>query len=98
MALTQPALSKDQWKATVTKMREVYKAPVVDKDVPAIIAYLIGLSARQPANASGAATAPVPPLAKDTSGGSGRHIRLDRYCQLSSCKTVPRRSQVIRAR
>ena len=32
MALTQPALSADQWKATVTKMREVYKAPVAEKD------------------------------------------------------------------
>ncbi|KAJ8135218.1 hypothetical protein OY671_011569 [Metschnikowia pulcherrima] len=38
MALTQPALSADQWKATVTKMREVYKAPVAEKDVDAIVA------------------------------------------------------------
>jgi len=71
MALSQPALSKDQWQGIVTKMRETYKAPVADKDVPAIVAYLMGLSARQTANASGAANAPAPGLAQDTSGGSG---------------------------
>jgi mono/diheme cytochrome c family protein len=71
MALSQPALSEDQWKAIVTKMRETYKAPVADKDVPAIIAYLTGLSARQTANISGAASAPAPALAQDRSGGSG---------------------------
>lgn len=71
MALSQPALSDDQWKAIVTKMRETYKAPVADKDVPAIIAYLTGLSARQTANISGAASAPAPVLAQDRSGGSG---------------------------
>lgn len=43
MALTQPALTADQWKATVTKMREVYKAPIADRDVPAILAYLTAL-------------------------------------------------------
>ncbi len=71
MALSQPVLSEVQWKAIITKMRETYKAPVADKDVPAIIAYLTGLSAGQAANASGAATTPAPTLAHDTSGGSG---------------------------
>lgn len=37
MALTQPRLSADQWKATITKMREIYKAPVAAKDVDAIV-------------------------------------------------------------
>jgi cytochrome c5 len=44
MILTQPALSKAQWQATVTKMREVYKAPVPVGEDAAIIAYLTGLS------------------------------------------------------
>lgn len=43
MALTQPALSGEQWKATVTKMREVYKAPIAEQDVPAILAYLTAM-------------------------------------------------------
>lgn len=40
MALNQPSLTPDQWKATVTKMREVYKAPIADADVNAILGYL----------------------------------------------------------
>lgn len=43
MALAQPPLTADQWKATVTKMREVYKAPVADADMPAILAYLAAM-------------------------------------------------------
>lgn len=46
MVLSQPPLKSEQWKAEVTKMREVYKAPVADKDVPAILAYLSATSAR----------------------------------------------------
>ncbi|GAA0664791.1 cytochrome c5 [Sphingomonas insulae] len=49
MALTQPALSEDQWKATVTKMREVYKAPIAEQDVPAIVAYLTALPGQKAA-------------------------------------------------
>ncbi len=49
MALTQPALSADQWKATVTKMREVYKAPIAEQDVPAILAYLTAMPAQKAA-------------------------------------------------
>ena len=44
MALSQPALTEAQWQATVTKMREAYKAPVAEADVPKIVAYLTGLS------------------------------------------------------
>ena len=40
MALTQPALSEAQWTATVTKMRDTYKAAIADKDIPAIVKYL----------------------------------------------------------
>lgn len=43
MALTQPALSTDQWKAIVTKMREAYHAPVAEQDVPAILGYLAAM-------------------------------------------------------
>ena len=46
MVLSQPPLKPEQWKAEVTKMREVYKAPVADKDVPAILAYLSATRAR----------------------------------------------------
>ena len=48
MILAQPPLKPEQWKATVTKMREVYKAPVPDAAVPGIVAYLSGLSAAKP--------------------------------------------------
>jgi hypothetical protein len=44
MAMDQPVLSADQWKATVTKMKDVYKAPVV-KAYPAIVDYLTAMSA-----------------------------------------------------
>lgn len=40
MILTQPPLPKAAWEAEVTKMRNVYKAPVDEKDVPAIVDYL----------------------------------------------------------
>ncbi len=45
MALTQPSLTADQWKAEVTKMREVYKAPIADRDVAAILTYLTAMGA-----------------------------------------------------
>jgi mono/diheme cytochrome c family protein len=40
MILNQPAMAKAAWEAEVAKMRNVYKAPVDDKDVPDIVAYL----------------------------------------------------------
>jgi cytochrome c5 len=40
MILTQPTLPKAVWEAEVTKMRNVYKAQIDDKDVPAIVDYL----------------------------------------------------------
>lgn len=47
MILTQPPLKPAQWEATVTKMREVYKAPVDAHDVPAILDELAAISARK---------------------------------------------------
>ena len=43
MILTQPPLSHAAWQAEVEKMRKTYKAPVDDKDVPAIVDYLASL-------------------------------------------------------
>ncbi len=40
MILTQPAMAKPAWAAEVAKMRNVYKAPVPEKDVPTIVDYL----------------------------------------------------------
>jgi cytochrome c5 len=40
MILTQPMMPKPAWEAEVNKMRNVYKAPVDEKDVPAIVDYL----------------------------------------------------------
>lgn len=47
MVLGQPPLKPEQWKATVTKMREVYKAPIAERDVPALLGHLSALSARR---------------------------------------------------
>ncbi len=40
MILTQPPLAKPAWEAEVAKMRNVYKAVIDEKDVPAIVDYL----------------------------------------------------------
>ena len=37
---TQPVLSKAQWTGEVTKMKNVYGAPIPDDAVPAIVDYL----------------------------------------------------------
>ncbi|MFN3989697.1 MAG: cytochrome c [Erythrobacter sp.] len=39
--LQQPRLSRDKWLATITKMREVYKAPIDEAAVPDIVGYLM---------------------------------------------------------
>lgn len=41
MVLNQPAMPQAGWQAEVVKMRNVYKAPVSDGDVPAILDYLV---------------------------------------------------------
>ena len=45
MILLQPALTSDEWKAEIKKMRELYKAPVDPGAEPAILAYLEATSA-----------------------------------------------------
>ncbi len=37
---TQPRLSQAQWLAEVNKMKNVYKAPIADADVPKLVDYL----------------------------------------------------------
>jgi cytochrome c5 len=40
MVLTQPPLTRTTWQAEVDKMRAVYKAPIAEEDVKAIVDYL----------------------------------------------------------
>lgn len=40
MILVQPRMPGTAWAAEVTKMRNVYKAPIDEKDVKAIVEYL----------------------------------------------------------
>ena len=47
MVLNQPALPKATWEAEVHKMINVYKAPVDDADVPAIVDYLASMKSAQ---------------------------------------------------
>jgi cytochrome c5 len=47
MLLTQPALSRDSWRDEVNKMRDAYKAPIAQQDVPKIVEYLVNLSAER---------------------------------------------------
>ena len=71
MALNQPPLSADQWKAEVTKMREIYKAPVPAAAVPAVVSYLANMSAKLPGAAKGKAEVPDTTARRDVSGASG---------------------------
>jgi cytochrome c5 len=41
MVLNQPKMAKAAWEAEIAKMRNVYKAPVAESDVPAILDYLV---------------------------------------------------------
>jgi cytochrome c5 len=43
MVMNQPPLSAATWKAEVEKMIHTYKAPVDDKDVQAIVDYLVSI-------------------------------------------------------
>ena len=69
MVLSQPALSAEQWRAEVTKMREAYKAPVAEADVPAIVTYLAALSAAKPGATNGKAQDPDPKASPRVTGG-----------------------------
>lgn len=44
MVLKQPALSQDQWKAEINKMRSVYGAPILDSEVEPLSTYFSGIS------------------------------------------------------
>jgi hypothetical protein len=44
MVLTQPRQSRAAWHSEVDKMRDTYKAPIAEEDVPAIVDYLAKLS------------------------------------------------------
>ena len=46
MVMTQPALRRAEWAAEVAKMRNVYKAPVVEADDAAITDWLTAMSER----------------------------------------------------
>jgi len=43
MILNQPTMPKAAWQAEVAKMRAVFKAPVDEKDVAAIVDYLTAI-------------------------------------------------------
>ena len=45
MVLDQPLLPRATWVAEVTKMRNVYKAPVTDADAALIVDYLVATHA-----------------------------------------------------
>lgn len=73
MVLTQPPLTRDKWQEEVDKMRNTFKAPVAEADVPAIVDYLVALSAKQGGAAPTADTAtaaPAPAAAAATPGNS----------------------------
>ncbi len=71
MALTQPVLSEDQWKATVAKMRDTYHAPVPASAVADIIAYLTAMPSQKVGQSNGASKSPGEPMTEDKSGGTG---------------------------
>lgn len=47
MVMTQPDMTQAGWQAEVDKMRNVYKAPVAESDVPAIVAYLVSIKGKK---------------------------------------------------
>jgi PBP1b-binding outer membrane lipoprotein LpoB len=45
--LQQPKVSREKWVSQITKMVEVYKAPVDPEAVPAIVEYMVAVQAQQ---------------------------------------------------
>jgi cytochrome c5 len=45
--LQQPKVSREKWESQVTKMVEIYKAPIDPQAVPAIVDYMVAVQARQ---------------------------------------------------
>lgn len=68
MAMTQPVLSAAQWEGIVTKMRDVYRAPVADGDVDLIVAYLAAMPSQRP---PGSGESDRRDGAEDASGSTG---------------------------
>ena len=71
MALNQPPLSAAQWTDEVAKMRNVYKAPVLAQDVPAIVAYLTAMSAGAAPGVPTAVARPAGAMVGAASGAAG---------------------------
>lgn len=44
---TQPPLTRDQWTATVMKMKTVFGAPIPDNDVDTIVNYLLSQNGKK---------------------------------------------------
>ena len=49
MVLTQPRLKPEQWTAIIEKMRDAYRAPIGDGEIPAITDYLVARQQTPPA-------------------------------------------------
>ncbi|MBA4044396.1 MAG: sulfite:cytochrome C oxidoreductase subunit b precursor [Erythrobacter sp.] len=45
--LQQPQVSREKWESQVTKMVEIYKAPIDPEAVPAIVDYMVAVQAQQ---------------------------------------------------
>ena len=45
--LQQPRIPREKWQSQVTKMVEIYKAPVDEQAIPAIVDYLVAVQAAQ---------------------------------------------------
>ena len=48
MVMTQPRLTRAEWTGEVTKMRNVFRAPIDPADDAAIVAWLASMSAQLP--------------------------------------------------
>jgi mono/diheme cytochrome c family protein len=46
---TQPRFTRDQWKASVTKMQQKYAAPVTAESLEPLLDYLVGSYGKTPA-------------------------------------------------
>jgi hypothetical protein len=45
--LQQPQISREKWQATVGKMIEIYKAPIDEAAIPAIVDYMVAAQTEQ---------------------------------------------------
>lgn len=54
--LQQPQIPRAKWESQVTKMIEIYKAPVDPAAIPAIVDYMVAVQAAQSEAGGGAAT------------------------------------------